>query len=67
MRTGPTVITRANEIASKASVSGGYNWTLIRDKPTVFIERDLRNIALINFLAEAHLWLFLNVLQYLQQ
>lgn len=46
-------ITQANEIASKASLSGGYKRPLIRDEPSVFIERDLRNIALINFLAEA--------------
>lgn len=62
MWTGPALITQANEIASKSSLSGGYKWPLIRDEPSVFIERDLRNIALINFLAEACLWMFLNVL-----
>lgn len=49
------MITQANEIASKASFSGGYKWPLIRDEPPVFIERDRQNIALINFLAEARL------------
>lgn len=62
MWTGHVLITGANEIASKASLSGGYKWPLIGDEPSVFIERDLRNIALINFLAQACLWLFLNVL-----
>lgn len=39
--TGLAPITRANEIANKASLSGGYKWPLIRDEPSVFIERDL--------------------------
>lgn len=49
----PALITQANEIASKASLSGGYKWSLIRDEPSVFIDSDLRNIALINFRGEA--------------
>lgn len=53
MGTGSALITQANEIASKASLSGGYKWSLIRDEPWVFIESDLRNIALINFRGEA--------------
>lgn len=46
--TGLALITQANEIASKASLSEGYKWPLIRDEPLEFIERKLWNIALIN-------------------
>lgn len=58
MRTGSALITQANEIASKASLSGGYKWSLIRDEPWVFIESDLQNIALINFGGAAWLGCF---------